>query len=78
MLKCRDVSEMETDYAEGALPAGRKMALRLHLLLCGMCRAYFDQMAKTRRFLGGRPLAAPPAEVEDRILAGRSGNTPGE
>jgi anti-sigma factor RsiW len=69
VLKCRDVSELATDYAEGALPPGRRFAVRFHLAFCRMCRAYLDQLEKTRRLLAGQALAAPPPEVEDRLLS---------
>ena len=68
MLNCRDVSELVTEYAEGALSPRRRLAVRVHLFLCGMCRAYLDQMRKTRNLLSGRPLAAPDAGVEDHII----------
>jgi anti-sigma factor RsiW len=69
MLKCRDISELATDYAEGALPLGRRLAVRFHLAFCRMCRAYIDQFEKTRRLLAGQALAAPPPEVENRLLS---------
>ena len=69
MLKCRDVSELVTDYTEGALPRGRWLAVRFHLLLCQMCRTYVDQMARTRNFLAGRSLDGPDAAVEEQLIA---------
>src|ERR1700722_4095206 len=68
MLKCRDVSELATDYMERALPWRQRLAVRLHLFLCDMCRAYIDQLRKTTALLRGRTLPGPPAEVEE-ILA---------
>ena len=71
MLKCRDVSEQATDYMEGALPWRRWLGMRLHLFLCGMCRAYLDQLQKTVALLRGRALPEPPAEMEERLTAQR-------
>ena len=68
VLKCHDISELATDYAEGALPPGRRIAVGLHLMMCRMCRTYLDQLAKTRRLLRGRALEVGP-EVEERVLA---------
>jgi predicted anti-sigma-YlaC factor YlaD len=45
--------------------------VRLHLAMCSMCRAYYDQLAKTRRFLRGRGLDAPDPHIEARLLASR-------
>ena len=68
VLNCRDVSELVTEYAEGSLSPRRRLAVRVHLFLCSMCRAYLDQMQKTRNLLSGRPLAPPDAGVEDHIM----------
>ena len=67
MLKCRDVSELATDYMERALPWHTWLGVRMHLFLCDMCRAYIDQLRKTASLLHGQPLPPPPAEVEDRL-----------
>lgn len=69
MLRCQDISEMATDYMEHALPVRRRLAMRFHLALCSMCRAYIDQLRKARRLLGRGHLPPPPAAVEQRILA---------
>ena len=68
VLNCRDVSELVTEHGEGALSPRRRLAVRVHLFLCGMCRAYLDQMEKTRSLLSGRPLAPPDDGVEDHIV----------
>ena len=77
MLKCRDISELATDYQEGALAPGRRVAMRFHLMFCRMCRAYLDQLDKTRRLLAGQALDPPPPELEERLLAARR-PSPGE
>ena len=69
--KCRDMTELSTDYAEGALSWRGRLGVRLHLAMCSMCRAYYDQLAKTRRFLRGRGLDAPDPHIEARLLASR-------
>jgi predicted anti-sigma-YlaC factor YlaD len=73
MLRCRDMTELATDYMEGALPLPRRLLARWHLALCGRCRAYYDQLAKTVRLLRGRPLAGPDPATETRLLAARTG-----
>ena len=69
VLDCRDVSELATDYAEGELPPRQRLAVRVHLFLCRMCRNYLDQLDKTRRLLGTRIYDAPTPELENQILA---------
>ena len=72
MLKCREVSELATDYMERALPVRQWLGVRVHLFLCSMCRAYIDQLRKTAALLHGRPLPPPP-EVEAHLAQGREG-----
>ncbi len=74
--KCRDMTELATDYAEGALSWRQWLGVRWHLAICGICRAYYDQLEKTRRLLRGRSLDAPNPLVEARLLAARP--RPGE
>ena len=71
MPSCRDMTELSTDYLENTLGWRRRFGVRWHLVLCGMCRAYYDQVAKTLRLLRGRPLAGPDAATEARLLAAR-------
>lgn len=69
VLSCQDVSEKATAYMEGALPMRQWLAMRGHLLLCSMCRAYIDQLRKTTRLLSMGRLPPPSAEVERELLA---------
>jgi hypothetical protein len=75
VLKCREVSELATDYMEHALPVRQWLGVRFHLFLCDMCRAYIDQLRKTAALLHGRPLPPPPPEVEAN-LASAQGREP--
>ncbi len=68
MLKCRDITELATDYTEGALPLRRRLSFGLHLAMCAMCRAYMDQLEKARRLLAGRGLDTP-GEALSQIIA---------
>ena len=67
VLKCRDIADLSTDYTEGTLPPGRRIAVGFHLLLCRMCRTYLDQLAKTRHLLAGRPLDGGDT-VEEEVM----------
>jgi anti-sigma factor RsiW len=65
---CRDMSELATDYLDGALPWHARLKARFHLLLCQACRRHFDQLRKTVAFLaGGRKAPLDPA-VEQHVL----------
>lgn len=64
MLKCRDVPQQTTSLLAGQLDWRQRLALRLHLLICGHCRRYVRQL---RRLLAGLPLMhgeASDAEVD--------------
>jgi predicted anti-sigma-YlaC factor YlaD len=71
MPKCRDMTELSTDYFERTINWRLRLAMRWHLVLCSMCRAYYDQLAKTLRLLRGRALGVPDAATETRVLAAR-------
>jgi len=75
--KCRDMTELSTDYLEGTLPWTMRLRARWHLFLCGPCRTYYEQLRQTLRLLRGRPLPGPSAQVEAELLAGRPG-APGD
>lgn len=68
---CRDMSELATDYMERALPWRVWLAAWWHLRLCGMCRAYYDQLGKLRHLVRRTPLPGPSPEVEEAVLAAR-------
>jgi hypothetical protein len=69
VLKCREVTELATDYMERELSLRAWLAVRLHLALCDMCRTYLDQLRKTKRLLGVTPTPTPPVEVESQLVA---------
>lgn len=69
---CRDMSELATDYMEGALPWRVRLGAWWHLRLCDMCRAYYDQLGKLRRLVGRSTLPGPAADVEEALLRRRT------
>ena len=69
MPTCREMSELVTDYMEGALPPSRWLGARLHLLLCPACRRFFGQMRATIRLLASRSWLAPSEAAEAQIVA---------
>lgn len=57
---CGEVHEHLTEYLDGAMPLRRRLAYRIHLLLCHAC----SELARGLRALPGfakRVLAPPPA-----------------
>lgn len=68
MPTCRDVSELATEYMEGALPLRDSLGVRFHLSRCVACRTYMTQLRKTVALLRGRPLGDAPAGLADRVV----------
>ncbi len=66
---CRDMTELATDYLEHALPLSRRVAVRVHLAYCTMCRRYYRQVRETIALLRRLPTPPPPAAVEDAVIA---------
>jgi predicted anti-sigma-YlaC factor YlaD len=78
VLKCVEAAELATDYMERELPPRAWLAMRLHLALCSMCRAYLDQLRKTKRLLGVVSPAPAPPDVETRLVASATAPQPPE
>ncbi len=74
MLKCRDVTELSTDFMEGALPPVRWLAMQWHLTICRNCHAFVSQMRQTKALLRQRHLpvgAETEAAISARLAAAR-------
>jgi hypothetical protein len=68
MLTCRDVTELATDYEEGALSVRKRFEVRLHLVMCRFCRRYLVQMRAVAEALR-RPDESQPADVSEGLSA---------
>lgn len=44
MLKCKDIADHSSDYLDGTLPLSRRLAIWLHLMMCGHCRRYLKNL----------------------------------
>ncbi len=67
MTNCRELVELLTDYLEGRLPLGRRLALGFHLAICGHCRRYLRQTRLTIRATGALPDEPIPDEVAEAL-----------
>ena len=67
---CREVRERLTDYTEGTLSFRERVSLRMHLLICSACNAFYRGLRAlpgvARRLSG--PEQPPPPEAA-RALA---------
>ncbi len=69
MLRCREVTELTTEFLERRLPLHRRLLFRLHVAMCRHCRAYLAQIRTVIRGLRSLPAAAVAPEVRERLLA---------
>jgi anti-sigma factor RsiW len=67
-MTCEELSEIVTDYLEGAMPLGERVRFDSHLAVCPECRRYVQQMKQTVETLGHLPPAPIPPEVEAKLL----------
>jgi anti-sigma factor RsiW len=51
-ISCRELVELVTDYLEGAMPAAQRTRFEEHLVTCGPCVHYLEQMRATQRAVG--------------------------
>lgn len=70
MLTCKQMTEMATDRAEGALGEGARVAFDDHLRGCEGCEAYVRQFEISRLALGRLPEPAIPTALNDALLSG--------
>lgn len=68
-LACREVTALLIELSDGLLAAGQHSAVEAHLLRCGNCARYLEQLRETMtrtRALGTQP---PHRELDvDRLL----------
>lgn len=67
---CRETRERLTDYTEGALSVRERALLRMHLLICSACTAFFRGLLavpRVARFL--LPAEAPPSREGTEALS---------
>ena len=67
MLSCKDVTRLISESMDHSLPLGKRVGVRLHLLVCKFCSRYERQLLlirETVRRLAAteRCVRAPPGE----------------
>ena len=67
-MTCQELSEIVTDYLEGAMSLQDRIRFDLHLAVCPECRRYVKQMQQTVEAAGRVPPEPIPPEVEAKLL----------
>lgn len=44
MLRCKDIAKLLSDSLEKELPWRQRVEIRLHLMICYVCRRYWKQL----------------------------------
>ena len=50
MLKCQEVGRLISEQRDRELPLSQRLGLRMHLMLCSLCRTFSKQLALLARF----------------------------
>jgi predicted anti-sigma-YlaC factor YlaD len=66
MLSCKDTSELVSRSLDEELSWRERLAVRLHLLVCGACRHFTGQMAFLRRAARRYPGGVDGRDQESR------------
>jgi len=48
MLSCKDVTQLLSESMDRSLPLGKRIGVRLHLLICKFCARYERQLLQIR------------------------------
>ena len=67
-VACRQVVELLTDYLEGALDGGDRVALEQHLLTCAGCTTYLEQLRSSIQVTQNLRPEDVPDQLMDRLL----------
>ena len=64
MLSCRDVTQLISESMDQSLPLGKRIGVRLHLLICRFCARYERQLLlirdTVRRLVGAEEIPGEP------------------
>ena len=68
-FSCQEMTEVVTDYLDGALPSEERERYERHLSYCAGCSTYYEQMRETIRQTGKVPReeSLPPALREEIV-----------
>jgi hypothetical protein len=70
MLSCKDVTQLISEAMDTSLPIGKRIGMRLHLLMCKFCSRYKRQLLLIRETV--RRIVATeekPGELPEETLS---------
>lgn len=66
MLSCRELSEQADAFLDREMPFGKRMQIRLHLMMCSGCNRFVDQMRTTRGLITTEAKGVSPHDSDDQ------------
>ena len=66
MLSCKETPQLVSRSLDARLSWSQRMAVRLHLLMCGACRRFVEQMGVIRRAARAYPGAGSGRDEASR------------
>jgi len=67
-MTCQELVELVTEYLEGTLAVEQRIRFEAHLLECGGCRNYLEQMRQTIHITHRLTEESLPAPMRDELL----------
>jgi hypothetical protein len=67
MPSCKDISELISQTMDRQLPLRKRLSIRLHVSMCGLCRRYEKQLHLLRR--GFTCYADPDQNTAEKSLS---------
>lgn len=67
-MTCKDTSPLISEMMDHSLPTGRRLKLKIHLVLCRFCRYYKTQLEIIRKLAGTLGREESPG-LESAILS---------
>ena len=67
MPSCRDISQLISNGMDRNLPLRKRLSIRLHVSMCGLCRRYEKQLHLLRAGVGH--YADPEANAVEKSLS---------
>lgn len=67
-LTCSGLTDLVTDYIDGALEPRRSLAFETHAVFCPGCRVFVGQIRETVARLQKLPVLPPPPEERRAVV----------
>ena len=72
MLSCRDAAKLLSESLDVQLPFRRRIGLRIHLMMCHLCRRYARQMKALQQLVRGLSAQVSEEDIDSVDLGSLS------